>query len=95
MEYNVIDKLQFTLFGIAARVISHNFIFGGNNASTGPDDWMTGGAFGVNAFADLNNRAWTAFSAVTGLIIGIGLIMLIGGIILTVVLRRWKKDEAE
>ena len=85
----------FTLFGIAARVISHNFIFGRNNAAAGPDAWMTGGAFGVDAFADINNQAWTAFSAITGLTIGIGLIVLIGGIILTVILRRWKKENAE
>lgn len=91
----------FTLFGIVARVMSYNFIFGANKVTESYgtfDDIAINEALGENAlsfggsaFSEINNQAWGAFSTLTGLIIGVGVIMLIGGIVLTVILRRWAK----
>lgn len=91
----------FTLFGIVARVMSYNFIFGAkkvtdslgpfDNIGMNPDIFEDTLSFGGSAFTEINNQAWGAFSTMTGLIIGVGVIMLIGGIVLTVILRRWAK----
>lgn len=65
----------------------------GENVFVSPDVWSVGENvdFGSNFFSDINNKAWSVFSAIAGLMIGIGIITLIGGIILTVILNRWSK----
>lgn len=97
----IVSGAIFALFGIVARAISYNFIFSRNRVieSYGPfNDIVVNGAlegdvqfFGGSSFARMDNQAWNAFSSLTGLIICIGIITLIGGIILTVMLRKWAK----
>lgn len=80
----IVSGAIFTIFGIVARVLSHNFIFKGNNGLMA--DYLA-----TSAFTEINNQAWTAFSTITGLIIGFGLIIMFVGIILTIILKRWAK----
>lgn len=92
----IIAGAIFTVIGIVARVMSYNFIVSGNKASkmvSSFGDGFGNQAFGDSAFSEINNQSWTAFSTITGLIIGIGVFILVGGIILTVILKRWSKKS--
>lgn len=97
------------LFGIVVRVMSYQFIFDGDPAAKTYDsvniydamdiyydtmpDVIGFQAYEGSAFSEINNRAWTAFSVISGLIIGIGILMLVGGIILTVLLKQWANKK--
>ena len=98
--YIAIGGFVFTLFGIFARVLSHNFIFGGSQ-SFSP---VTGGFSDIvytmgsdpfypidGAFSQINNQAWSGFSAITGFVIAIGVIITVFGVVLAVSLRKWGK----
>lgn len=98
--YIAIGGIVFTIFGIFARVLSHNFIFGGSQ-SFAP---VTGGfsdivyAMGSDpfypidgAFSQINNQAWSGFSAITGFVIAIGVIITVFGIVLALSLKKWGK----
>ena len=98
--YIAIGGFVFTLFGIFARVLSHNFIFGGSQ-SFSP---VTGGFSDIvytmgsdpfypldGAFSEINNQAWSGFSAITGFVIAIGVIITVFGVVLAVSLRKWGK----
>lgn len=96
----IVSGVFLTIFGIVARVMSYRFIFGtfgnktfGGNAFASPNVWSVEEPLnlGGGVFAEINNRAWTGFSTITGLMIGTGLILLIGGSILTVILKKWSK----
>lgn len=76
--YIAIGGFVFTVFGIFARVLSHNFIFGGSQSY---DPF----------FADINNQAWSGFSAITGFVIAIGVIITVFGIVLALSLKKWGK----
>ena len=76
--YIAIGGIVFTIFGIFARVLSHNFIFGDSQ-------------FYDPFFADINNQAWSGFSAITGFIIAIGVIITVFGIVLALSLKKWGK----
>lgn len=98
--YIAIGGIVFIIFGIFARVLSHNFIFGGSQ-SFAP---VTGGfsdtvyAMGSDpfypidgAFSQINNQAWSGFSAITGFVIAIGVIITVFGIVLALSLKKWGK----
>ena len=86
----------FTVFGIFMRVLSYNFIFGGNKANYmfTEDDLLMNAYYGdafFDPFDSINQQAWSGFSAISGFVIGIGVIILIAGIVLAVALKNWGK----
>ena len=90
--YIAIGGFVFTVFGIFARVLSHNFIFGGSQSY----DPFSGGfseldPFMNQSFSGINNLAWSGFSAITGFVIAIGVIITLFGVILAVSLKKWGK----
>ena len=90
--YIAIGGFVFTVFGIFARALSHNFIFGGFQSS----DPFSGGFYELDpfmsqSFAGINNQAWSGFSAITGFIITIGIIITLFGVVLAVSLKKWGK----
>ena len=84
--YIAIGGFVFTLFGIFARVMAHNFIFGSSqsfNQLSG--DYYEAG----NSFMDINNQAWSGFSAITGFVIFMGIAITLFGVVLAVSLKKW------
>ncbi len=86
-----VGGLFFTLFGIFTRIMSHNFIFGSSNSF----DPFTGGfEYSYDPFAEVHQKAWSGFSAITGFAIAIGIVTTIFGVVLAVSLKNWgSKNE--
>jgi len=75
-----VGGLIFTLFGIFTRFLLHSFIFGSSNS--------------FDPFAEIHQKAWSGFSAITGFAIVIGVATTIFGVVLAVSLKNWgSKDE--
>lgn len=75
------------LIGIVARVMFRTMIF-----SFPGDSFLSpyGGGFPMSdPFASFNSTAWSVASLFTGFIIGLGCVILICGIVLAVLLKRW------
>ena len=84
--YIAIGGFIFTLFGIFARVMAHNFIFGSSQSF----NQLSGGYYETgNSFMDINNQAWSGFSAITGFVIFMGIAITLFGVVLAVSLKKW------
>lgn len=83
--YTAAGGAFFALFGVFARVLSHNFIFGRNSNLLEPFSY---GSY-YDPFAEINQQAWTGFSAITGLAIAIGVGIMIYGIVIAIALKNW------
>ena len=74
----------FALFGLFARMIARGAVFG-----------SSGGGFSMGAdfFSDIKNSAWSTFSLITLFPIVIGLLLLVGGILLAIALKKWGRKN--
>lgn len=82
----------FALFGLVSMLISRGFIFGGSGSSS-PFGSNFGLSMGADPFADIKNKAWSGFSAIGWFTIILGLLIMTGGILLAVKLKKWGQKE--
>lgn len=87
--YMAVGGFIFAAFGFVVRLITRHEISGGSGGY--------GSIFpGADPFSDIRQQAWSGFSAITWIPIILGLLIMLGGIVLAVCLRRWgKKDKTE
>ena len=74
----------FTAFGCIARAMFRSMIFG----SVGTED-----LFFDAAFDSFRADTWQIPSLFTGFIIGLGIVIMLGGIILAVILKKWGSKQ--
>ena len=66
--------------------MAHNFIFGSSQSF----NQLSGGYYEAgNSFMDINNQAWSGFSAITGFVIFMGIVITLFGVVLAVSLKKW------
>ena len=75
----------FTAFGCIARAMFRSMIFG----SVGTED-----LFFDAAFDSFRADTWQIPSLFTGFIIGLGIVIMLGGIILAVILKKWGSKQS-
>lgn len=75
----------FTAFGCIARAMFRSMIFG----SVGTED-----LFFDAAFDSFRTDTWQIPSLFTGFIIGLGIVIMLGGIILAVILKKWGSKQS-
>ena len=95
----------FTAFGCIARAMFRSMIFGSNfDPMVGNNSFQTSGgdlgyAIGSSdlffdaAFDSFRADTWHIPSLFTGFIIGLGIVIMIGGIILAVILKKWGSKQ--
>lgn len=85
--YMAVGGFIFAAFGFVIRLILRGQILG-----SGAYDGLFPGS---DPFSGMQQKSWSGFSAVTGVAIGIGLLIMLGGIALAAALRRWGRKGGE
>ena len=84
-------------FGVVARVMFRSMILGAGNTMSG----MLGTGFGSfnplgsfdTALSGFTSQAWTTASIFTGFMIGLGLLIAVAGIVLSLALKKWGSNQ--
>ncbi|MBO4838068.1 MAG: helix-turn-helix transcriptional regulator [Lachnospiraceae bacterium] len=88
--YIAVAGFIFAAFGFVIRLISRNQIFGGSSGYSGYDGFFPG----TDPFSGIQQQSWSGFSAISWVAIGFGLLIMTGGIVLAVALKRWGQKNS-
>nr|MBQ6241838.1 hypothetical protein [Lachnospiraceae bacterium] len=87
--YIAVAGFIFAAFGFIIRLISRKQIFGSDGYSN-----YDGMFSGTDPFSGIQQQSWSGFSAISWVAIGFGLLIMTGGIVLAVALKRWGQKNS-